>query len=218
MLALVGAALRTALALMGASRPYSVFAGSLECLAGVLLLWRRTTTLGALVGVMANVLMLNLCDDVPVKLYATHLIVFGLALAGPDLGRLAAVLVWNRPTTPRPPRRPLARPWMERARLAAKGLVIAVGEYLMIDAVGRVRVVPVAIRPYDAAFTVESFRRAQETTPPSTYVLQARWADADRVVLVGVLDGVATEIHLRRKAWLLRTRGFHWVSPVPYNR
>lgn len=66
--------------------------------------------------------------------------------------------------------------------------------------------------------SLTSFRRAHETTPPSTYVLQARWADADRLILVGAVDGVGTEMLLRCKAWLMRTRGFHWVSPVPYNR
>ena len=55
---------------MGASRSYSFFGGATELLAGMLLVVPRLATLGALVciGVMSNVLMLNLGYDVPVKL------------------------------------------------------------------------------------------------------------------------------------------------------
>src|SRR5258706_4683721 len=54
---------------MGHSRAYTMFAGGAETLACVLLLSRRTATLGALVGgaVMLNVVAMNFCYDVPVK-------------------------------------------------------------------------------------------------------------------------------------------------------
>ncbi len=87
---------------MGASTPYTMFGGAAEVLGGALLLFRRTTTLGALIliGVMGNVVMLNLCYDVPVKLYALHLWLMAVFLMLPDLRRLADVLVLHRPTTP----------------------------------------------------------------------------------------------------------------------
>ncbi len=61
---------------MGASRSYSFFGGATELLAGMLLVVPRLATLGALVciGVMSNVLMLNLGYDVPVKLGSIHLL------------------------------------------------------------------------------------------------------------------------------------------------
>ena len=60
---------------------------------------RRTTLLGALVtaATMTNVVMLNFCYDVPVKLYSTHLLLTALVIAAPDLRRLANLLVLNRP-------------------------------------------------------------------------------------------------------------------------
>lgn len=85
-------------AFMGASRPYTIFAGLGEVLAAVLLVWRRTAVLGALVslGVMSNVLMLNYCYDVPVKIYSTHLVVMAVMIMLPDARRLLNLLVLNR--------------------------------------------------------------------------------------------------------------------------
>src|SRR5580765_5723381 len=54
---------------MGASRSYEMFAGLMEMLGGILLLFPRFTTLGALVSAatMFNVFMMNMSYDVPVK-------------------------------------------------------------------------------------------------------------------------------------------------------
>jgi hypothetical protein len=71
-----------------------VFSGGMECLGGALLLFRRTTTLGALilVAVLVNVVMLNFCYDVPVKQFSLLLLAAAIVLALPDARRLAAVL------------------------------------------------------------------------------------------------------------------------------
>lgn len=65
---------------MGYSRPYTIFAGLSEVTAGLLLVFRKTTLLGALLsfGVMLNVFLLNLFYDVPVKLFSGHLLLFSL--------------------------------------------------------------------------------------------------------------------------------------------
>ena len=83
---------------MGHSRAYAAFTGAAEALAGSLLLFRRTALLGALLaaGVLANVVMLNFCFDVPVKLFSSHLLAMALLLLLPDLGRLASVLLLHR--------------------------------------------------------------------------------------------------------------------------
>ena len=87
---------------MGASVPYIVFSGAAEVAGGVLLLFRRTATLGALVSfpVLVNVVALNFCYDVPVKLYSMNLLLMAVYLASADLRRLANVLVLNRPAAP----------------------------------------------------------------------------------------------------------------------
>jgi uncharacterized membrane protein YphA (DoxX/SURF4 family) len=107
---------------MGVSRPYTIFGGLAECAGGLLLLDRRTTTLGALVvaAVMTNVVMLDFSYDVPVKLYASHLLVMALFLASTDARRLANVLVLRRPTEPAPLPPHFAQPRWERVRRVVK--------------------------------------------------------------------------------------------------
>ena len=87
---------------MGASIPYVIFTGTAEMLGGLLLAARRTTLLGALVciGVLSNVVMLNLSYDVPVKLYSSHLLLMAVFLTAPDLRRLASLFIWHRPVPP----------------------------------------------------------------------------------------------------------------------
>lgn len=67
---------------MGYSSTYQFFSGLIEVIAGCLLLFRRTTTLGLFfsAGVFLNVAMLNLSYDIPVKLFSIELLVFSLFL------------------------------------------------------------------------------------------------------------------------------------------
>ncbi|MBL8752915.1 MAG: hypothetical protein JNK15_06395 [Planctomycetes bacterium] len=87
---------------VGSSPAYVVFGGVLEWVGAGLLFWRRTTTLGALLltGVLANVVALNFCYDVPVKRAATLLLVAVVVLASRDLPRLWDLLFTGRPVPP----------------------------------------------------------------------------------------------------------------------
>jgi hypothetical protein len=107
---------------MGFSALYCFFGGAAEMLGGLLLTLRRTTLLGALVsaGVLANVVMLNLSFDVPVKLLSSHLLAQALFLAAPDLRRLANLFLLNRATEPVPEPPLIAR---ARVRRIAEALV-----------------------------------------------------------------------------------------------
>lgn len=89
-------------AYMAYSPPYAMFAGFGEFIGGLLLFWRRTTTLGALIviAVMSNVAFINYAYDVPVKQLSTNLLIGALALAAADLRRLVSVLILNAPTAP----------------------------------------------------------------------------------------------------------------------
>lgn len=75
--------IRLAWLFMGASPTYQIFSGFLETLAGLLLLSRRTTTLGSIlsVAVFANVVALNFAYDVPVKIMSSHFLVFSIYLS-----------------------------------------------------------------------------------------------------------------------------------------
>ncbi|MES2521726.1 MAG: hypothetical protein V4617_03425 [Gemmatimonadota bacterium] len=81
------------------SRPYAFMAGLLELVPIVLLCFRRTALLGALVclPVMLNVTLMNYAYGVPVKLYATMITLSCIVLILYDAPRLLDLFVRNRP-------------------------------------------------------------------------------------------------------------------------
>ena len=83
---------------MGYSTPYNLFTGLLETLGGLLLLFKRTRLLGAMIVivVMSNIVMLNFSYDVPVKLFSLHLLVMTVFIIAPDVKRLLNFLVYNK--------------------------------------------------------------------------------------------------------------------------
>lgn len=120
---------------MGFSTPYTIFAGLGEVVAGLLLFFRRTTTLGALVtiGVMANVAMLNFSYDVPVKLFSSHLLVFAFFLLALDLRRVLDVFILNRAAAPAPLDAHFRRAGLNRGGLAFKAVFIGFVLYSQIS-------------------------------------------------------------------------------------
>ena len=84
------------------SRPYAFFAGLMEIAVVVLLCFRRTTTLGAMlcIVVMTNVALMNYAYGVPVKLYATMTVLSAVVLVLYDWRRVVAFLVSNRAVPP----------------------------------------------------------------------------------------------------------------------
>jgi hypothetical protein len=165
---------------MGASPLYVFFSGAMETLGAALLLFRRTTTLGALIvaAVMLNVAMLNLCYDVPVKLASTHYCAMAIFLALADARRLANVLVFNRVVQPAARDLVLPRRWMRVTSVAIKCIAIAAVLYMHGNrAITRFanRPDPDAPRPwYDGAWSVTSFHRNGQEVPDST-TEPARW-------------------------------------------
>ena len=115
---------------MGFSGPYNVFTGLAETVPALLLFFRRTATLGALLlaAVMANVVMLNFCYDVPVKIFSTELLLASLYIAGPRLRAIFDVVVGERSVAAyaRPPL--FARP---RLALAARIAGVAFAAYVL---------------------------------------------------------------------------------------
>ena len=87
---------------MGQSRLYVLFAGVAEVTGGLLVIFRRTALLGALIcaAVMINVTLMDFLYDVPVKMLALHLLLMAIVVVVPDLDRLADVLVRNRAARP----------------------------------------------------------------------------------------------------------------------
>jgi hypothetical protein len=83
---------------IGAAPAYEIFAGSAECLGGLLLVIPCTRTLGALICLadMTQVFLLNMTYDVPVKLLSFHLILLSLLLLTPEMRRVLNFFVLNR--------------------------------------------------------------------------------------------------------------------------
>jgi hypothetical protein len=85
---------------MGYSKGFGMFAGIMEILGGVLLIWRRTSTLGAfiIIGVMTQVAMMNLMFDIPVKLFSIHLVLMAIIIFMTDAKRFTSVFITNKST------------------------------------------------------------------------------------------------------------------------
>jgi len=156
---------------MGASRSYTFFAGLGEAVAALLLIWRRTTVLGALTacGVMANVVMLNFSYDIPVKQYSAHLLFMAVYILLPDIGRLANLLVWHRPAGVLDLAPPYTGSKATKIRYVCKTLLILLGIVIPLGStiVDEVRQDPSLGAPaFFGAYRVEEFRLDGEVSPP----------------------------------------------------
>ena len=188
-------------AFMGASPAYEMFCGWAEMIGALLLFSRRTTPIGAAIvaAVMANVVMLNLCYGVYVKLLAIHIFLLALYVLAPSVPRLFEALVAGRavPAVELALRVP---PERRGAYLALKGVVVAA----MIYSQG---IVAWKHWRYDAGgaplpdlygiYDVEEIRRGGEVVPPlltdSTYwqhVYFGRWDSG-----VQFPDGSRRQLH-----------------------
>ena len=82
---------------IGAAPVYESFIGLAEIVAGTLLFVPRTALLGAIMclNLSMGIFMVNMTYDVPVKLFAFHLILFSIVLMAPEVPRLLHILVLN---------------------------------------------------------------------------------------------------------------------------
>lgn len=120
---------------MGSSQAYALFGGAAEILAGALLLSRRTAVLGALVAVatLTNIVALNFCYDVPVKLFSTELLLMAVVIVLPHARRLVAAAL-GQATAATPSPAPLAPRWA-RLWLAARLALLGGGAYQLYQQV-----------------------------------------------------------------------------------
>lgn len=87
----------------GYSFYYEFFIGISQILAGLLLVFRRTSTLGAIlmVTIMANIVFVNFAFDVCVKFFSCTYLVMSIYLLIDDAKRLVNVLLLNKPAPAR---------------------------------------------------------------------------------------------------------------------
>ncbi|BAU53020.1 hypothetical protein [Mucilaginibacter gotjawali] len=87
---------------LGLSTGFNYFAGCAELACGMLLFFRKTTTLGAIIGlvVAGNIMAINYCFDVPVKILSTFLVLMCIFLLVKDHIRLINFFFRNREALP----------------------------------------------------------------------------------------------------------------------
>ncbi len=85
---------------IGYSEPYQIFSGVMEILPALLMLYRKTLNLGIFIafGVFVNVMMLNLCYDVPVKIFSTQMTFCCFYLLVNNVIHFFNFFVLNKPT------------------------------------------------------------------------------------------------------------------------
>jgi uncharacterized membrane protein YphA (DoxX/SURF4 family) len=158
-------------ATMGASRSYSIFAGCVQMLGGILLFVPRLTTLGALVGlvVFSNIFALNLSYDLPLKLSSFHVLLGCLLLVLPDARRLVNFFLLNRTVAPSPETGLFHQQRLNAGALFAQ---LALGGFLVCSDLYQThdfekRNFSVASRPpFYGIWTVDEFKLDGKVLPP----------------------------------------------------
>jgi hypothetical protein len=168
---------------IGYSVPYQIFSGVMETVAGLLLFYRRTVTLGILAatGAFLNVVMINLSYDVPVKLYAAHLLFSCLFLLALDARRLTSFLVLNRGAPPTHAYEPgFAKTWQRWGSVTVK--VFFVWQFLLMPlkaGYARYQMVHAPVAPGPFAIGIYDVRQfvVGHDTLPATGSDSLRWKD-----------------------------------------
>jgi len=85
---------------MGYSKIYTFYLGAVEVLSGMLLLFKRTSVIGAILAftILINVFIINYSYDVPVKLFATNMCAFIIYLISPFLKTLHTFFILRNET------------------------------------------------------------------------------------------------------------------------
>ena len=197
---------------MGASKAYTAFGGIMELIGGVLLFWRRTTPLGALVstGVLLNIVLLNFCYDVPVKIYSLNLLLMAVFLLWPEIGRLAGVLVLNRATSAPSLAPPLDAQGYRFSSIALKVLVLCTlllnnGTRIWKSSQNDYKPVAASLAQMSGLWNVRSFRIDGVEAPP-LLTDNNRWRRIIFDERSGGLRMIALGVH---DQWI----GFWMVSP-----
>ncbi len=261
---------------MAYSTDYQLFSGLAEALGGTLLFFKRTQLLGALIacGVMLNIFALNMCYDVPVKLYSFLLLLMALYIASYDVKRLFKFFIQNTTTEARNWFIPFSdKKWYKIGRIALKtalfGLLIYSNIYKNLNDNAKI---DAPLTAFYGAYSVSKFikngiespesdtlrwekmfidrRGAYDMIyvsnvmnlrqriffekndtlhtvsfelPPDTnkYVLNYFQPDSNLLKIKGKLQNDSVEIELKKmkkKEFLLTTRGFHWINEMPFNK
>ena len=193
--------------LIGSSPVFQACTGLAALLGGVLLLFPRTTLLGALICAanLAMAVTLAFCYDLPSKLYVSSLFVLSLLLVVPDLRRLVDLFLLDRAVEP-PEALPSAGRWPERLLLLLGVGVIVVGAAAAVPRLGQLHPPK---PPLYGAWTVEELTvDGEESVDPQRW----RWAvfqdpgALDVELWIGSRKRYALDLDMARKTLTLDRR------------
>jgi uncharacterized membrane protein YphA (DoxX/SURF4 family) len=141
--------------MMGASSGYTFVSGLLEVVGGLLLLFRRTKTFGALFSmtVMINVALLNFFYDVPVKIFSSHIVLFCLYIVSGDAVALYRFFILHQPSQLRFQKRTSDKKWK---RITVTGLKWLVVVFFVLSSSSALFYKPAAV-PMEGAYIVDKF-------------------------------------------------------------
>jgi hypothetical protein len=105
---------------------YQVFAGIVELTAGVLLLFRKTATLGAIIlfGALGDIVYVNFAYDGGVHVYSSYFVLFAAFLIAKDIPKIYNLLIRERYTVPVNFNIRFTENWLKTTRIVLKTGVI----------------------------------------------------------------------------------------------
>ncbi len=164
---------------------YESFLGLAEIVAALLLLYRKTASIGAFIALplLGNIFMSNLAYEGEEYVYSLLLITFASVIFAFDFQRLAKLTSFEKPTSPNNYRPKFNRPWKRNGRLALKGLFIVVFVFVLgyesrsaYYQGGLLFPATPGLSGVEGLYHVEQFKAGQQIIPPSP-TNSNRWRD-----------------------------------------
>ncbi len=111
---------------LGVVPSYESFLGLVEIVGGLLLFYRRSASVGALILAifLGNVFMSNVAYGGGDVVYSLYLVTLALFILSYDFIRLSNLLFWQKPASANRYKPVFASPWQQRGRIVFKGFVL----------------------------------------------------------------------------------------------
>lgn len=189
---------------IGYSNTYQIFSGVMEVLVGLLLLYRKTATMGVLLAtaVFINVMMLNLSYDIPVKLFSMNLVLMCLYLLANESTRIARFFILNRPASVcNMYSYTITKRWMRITRIVLKLLMIYLAGKSIYDTYGVYKQAQARfeVKPFNSGvYEVTKFAVNKDTLAPLV-TDSIRWQDV--IIEKGGYGSIHTGDTLFRKRY-----------------
>ena len=154
--------------LLGYSDAFQQFLGWTEVMGGLLLLWRRTVTLGALILVimMTGVVMVNFCFGINVRYSSLQFLLIAIFLLWNDRGRLLNLFFLSKPAEAVAYAPLIGNPLGRKVFIVIQFIILGLLLYKEISEKTSWTEMFDTPRPLDGIYNTEYFIRGADTIPP----------------------------------------------------